>query len=643
MIEIQCGCGAVFTIENEAQAGQVACPSCGVLAADLIAAARQAGIIEPAAPAEPAAEKQEQREGVKIPCTNHPGNQATHNCLNCGKPLCMECVTANGYFCSAACKATVQATEPDAQVDKGLEEVDQKVTQTLAAAGSLWSKIKWPVLIAIVVVIGFGVYQKIWGPKPRVTAKLEVSAQMAAFDARLVAPGRVVVRANDELFLVDLPAGKRVWTQKLSAFAEDPDAIGYRGGLIVGDIQDGRLLLHAGHQLIALDADTGTVKWKHSEPDAYLTKVIPHARGGVLCRVGSRFGLGQAKPRLVNLALADGAEKWAVPVEQGGQVTVVTTADRAVVLRTTMPGYGARSGTQTVTNGPAPRVVMPMEFEEELGDVDLEVDDQPTGEQIRATVQFLALEDGRELGVKTLELDSTPRLVQTGKWITLRTQQTLLAFEAGPEPVWQTKLKNPLVRLAGGGDLLVAKTRSEVIAFDGKSGQEKWTRTWSSDVDVDQVSVSPDGQVYVTIEMSARAAETGESEKFRYAMTGDLGAVDPNRIVTILLQLDPATGQTRWGVKNIGRELVFAGGDLYVFDTFGRINLLSSQGPLTGNYSIRRLAPGDGTDRWAYYHEGDMLTHQVMDGKVFIVALHEAPVGRRDPTATYLLQIIERK
>jgi len=38
---------------------------------------------------------------------------------------------------------------------------------------------------------------------------MTVSAQMGDFHARMVAPGRVLVRANTELFLADLAAGQK--------------------------------------------------------------------------------------------------------------------------------------------------------------------------------------------------------------------------------------------------------------------------------------------------------------------------------------------------------------------------------------------------------------------------------------------------
>src|SRR5262245_38777804 len=128
MITIGCSCGGEFQIPDEESAAELSCPHCGANAAELLAQA------EPAVAEEPPAAEEEAPPAFQIGCTNHADSQATHNCMNCGKPLCMKCVRANGYYCSAECRAAVDAAEPDA-VDAGMasrEAVGEQVEATMA-------------------------------------------------------------------------------------------------------------------------------------------------------------------------------------------------------------------------------------------------------------------------------------------------------------------------------------------------------------------------------------------------------------------------------------------------------------------------------------------------------------------------------
>src|SRR5207249_4809698 len=142
--------------------------------------------------------------GFNIPCPNHPDKLATQNCMNCGKPLCMECVRANGYYCSDACRQTVAAAEPDA-VEAGAEQresIGEQVEQTMAKLGRV---LKWAGMAAVVAGagwIGWLAFQKLTAPKGQVTARMQVVSGTDRFQAKIVPPDDVLVQVNGQLSLL---------------------------------------------------------------------------------------------------------------------------------------------------------------------------------------------------------------------------------------------------------------------------------------------------------------------------------------------------------------------------------------------------------------------------------------------------------
>ena len=110
MIEINCSCGAHFEVINEQVAQRARCPRCGARASDILAQADR-----PAPRRNGALESREPQ--FEVACVHHPDQPATHNCMNCGKPLCMTCVRESGYYCSNECRTAVGSAEPSAVTD----------------------------------------------------------------------------------------------------------------------------------------------------------------------------------------------------------------------------------------------------------------------------------------------------------------------------------------------------------------------------------------------------------------------------------------------------------------------------------------------------------------------------------------------
>lgn len=184
---------------------------------------------------------------IVVPCGNHPDQRATHNCMNCGKPLCMTCVAARGYYCSDECKAAVQAAVPSAPRDPNLDRLDAQLDRGLTAVGSLFRKVIKPVVVVLVLVAGYGAYRLFFGPKGTVTATITITSSVGSFHAEPVGSDAALVRANEELYRLRLRTQTRDWSLNLPQ-DERWNVIGVRGD---------EVHLRSPTTLRRLDAQTG--------------------------------------------------------------------------------------------------------------------------------------------------------------------------------------------------------------------------------------------------------------------------------------------------------------------------------------------------------------------------------------------------
>ncbi len=130
-IKVQCACGAKFSFDVEPVEGQmpegIICPKCGADAtngANAAIAQKLSGATSTQRPsayspppkaklkvsggherptAASSAAAEASASGV-VPCSKHHNNLAEARCTNCDKPICMECMSIFGYFCSIGCR-----------------------------------------------------------------------------------------------------------------------------------------------------------------------------------------------------------------------------------------------------------------------------------------------------------------------------------------------------------------------------------------------------------------------------------------------------------------------------------------------------------------------------------------------------------
>lgn len=657
MIEITCSCGGTFEVLNEQVAKRVRCPRCGALASDLL---------EQAGPAEEAGPTESQEPQFDVSCANHPDVQAKQNCLNCGKPICMTCVRERGYFCSDECRDAVRASEPSMAMDTDRVSADDHKMERVIA--SMVAVTKIVLLVAVVFGvgwIGFAICQSKWGPRPHITSSMEVMSG-APFKTVVLDPPRVLVQAGDELSLVNLSTKETIWKLDLRAIEEpyhrpahastNPefsfDETQFRDPLELTEIKGDNIVLCSQRQLVTASAQTGAVKWKFFQPDGYLSHVV--------ATDDSVFGIvtggynPKAPPRSLAVcwAIDDGAQRWSDTNASPYAAGLITPDNHLLTLalevsRTNSQGESQAELTASGLDVSAFRSAMFRKIQGAMasGNLDLEStpgdDNQPTGPTKNYVLQFHAVASGAADGQSTVALAGYPHLESLTKLTCVVAGREVLAFAGGTEPLWRVTAPGVPQLLADGGDIVAVATKDKILALDANSGKQRWSRDV---VHPQRLSVGPDSAVYAMLSYSHEEYQGSEARKFRIEDISIGGPLDPRAPIPILVRLDPKTGKTAWGVRNIGQEIVFGSNVIYVFDSTTELRLLSNTGLFVGYHSIHCLRPRTGKEVWTYLKAGDLHDHTVKDGKAFLVITEGPALGRReDPHYNYQLCMVERK
>ena len=630
MIDIGCSCGGHFQVLNEEVAKHARCPRCGALASDLIEAAGGAPV------------EDTQPEQFHVPCGLHPDRIATHNCLNCGKPLCMDCVRERGYYCSDECRQAVSAAEPDALTEESrrMTAAADQLERSVQRLGSVLKKVA---LVAVIAGVGYGgflIWQKLTAPKGQVTSSVMSPSLVESFRVKLLEPDLAVVVANDELSLVRLSSGTKQWTVSLPSLEEKvtppkPPVQGeevaastfeYRDALRLAEVCGDHVLAHSGRQIVDFDSKTGAVRWRFFDPKASIGKLVIH-EGGLWCAL-------DYSQRFVNLSLADG--KPTCTYSNQGVVQAVRLGDRvALVAAVSKAQTPSEEEPEELTAGSA----NPIDVRALMAAAQGKPAPPPRAQPADYRVQFVSPSDGRVVSEESLSLPGYPSAEVFGNLLAVTGGQELSVFGGDGKLMWKATLPATPRQVAGGSDLVVATTDQGIVAFDAKSGQQKWTRTG---LKAGNVAVGPDSGVYVTTSLERGETEQGEAKKYRIADVVRGGMGRPLPPFRALVKLDSHTGKTSWGIRNIGEKIFFEGDKVFVVDALEQTNLLANQ-IMVGGHSVRCLSARTGKELWSYVKTGNLYESEVAGGKVFIVISEDPASGRTRTSCNYQLQLVEAK
>jgi len=631
-------------------------------------------------------------------CEIH-GLVVTHHCMQCQKPLCMECVHQNGYYCSAACKKTYQKNLPRSQRSKEGSGVDKMM--------ELCGKFKVPVILLLVAWGAYYVYANFVGCYGKVTLDMPVQSEGKMFHLKMVEPDVVVYQANDELHMAKVSSQQEIWRTDLRPLEEPNmhpkylDDYDYdtprnknklpstemvpskeRDRLKLLDVHKDNVVVASSRQLLVFNAKDGKLKWKYFEQDKHVQASLVHD-SGILTTVSSMFAYAlsftnAARPSTVNFSFADGSQTWSMT--KGGNIygdaeKQIVHNGNLVMLGGSTGGYGGyyayqikvkakprpKSGQDSKSSksskskpkakkGSGKRIddFMAEEGGVPMGTGDLsDMDDDEEYETVideakvpagNYTLDFISLSDGTTAAQKTLNLTTGGHAEKIGDHLYVIAGAELLAYDKGFDPMWQKKLPGFITSLAAGGDTIVAKTSKGVVALDLKTGQQQWVNN-KLPRGVKDLHVAPDGAVYATLELRKADATEGEVADYRKMLISTAGRPFPFSGMFTLVKLDAKTGKTAWGDQFIGSKVFFSENGLYVVDTHEPMNMLSAISTTIPDMSLRCVSTRSGADNWRYIVKGELFYSDVVGKKFFIVYAPEP----QPATGTFHLQYVEHK
>jgi len=579
--------------------------------------------------------------GADVACPQHADQKATASCLNCAKPICPQCIHEFGNFCSSACVNVVKARGPKVRASTKPNEVAEMEEKAERAMDKVMAGIKLigiPLGMVFLAVFGYVIYKTIVKPEAKILASMQFSSDADLFHARIIEPDRFLAQANDELFLATLSSQEKDWTVDLKPLREkgastDADAAlqeKLRFTALVGNY----LFVRNSTQLVNFGVKEGNLRWKLFKPETPFEAVCAH-EGGALCVHRSAGTL-----RLSHYAMADGAEQWAVAA--GGSITEpFAVNNHAVFLR-----RDGDTGAPTVFPRNMSEPKKTLEMISLLGEggsvaVGREPLDEVHVPDGNYTLLFLSLADGKVASQKKLTLAGGGDIRLLGKLVTVTTGSNLMLFEDKAEPRWIAALPSPAEQVRAGGDAVVAKAGQNVVSFNASDGKQRWNYTQEP---TESLAVGTDGGAYISVKVNRDVAMKGEWAKYPRIIVTEHGFAMPGEPILTTLALDPATGNVRWGVKNLGRQIRFANDKVYTFDVVGRLQAIGAQNSIPGAHRVTCFAPKTGKQLWYYRREESDLYHfEIIGNGAFLATSQAVPMFSKRPVLEYDVHIIERK
>ena len=197
-------------------------------------------------------------------CEEHPNARVVGKCVNCGKPVCMECFQARGYLCSEACREAVKSREPATDDTSPVSADEIARLNRRSDAVAFWVFKGGPLVVATLVVLFLGIRFLDRSGKERWVLTVPGSAH---FTATSVSDGTLyVLRDNGFCQAVDVGSGSERWHTRLAGREEDgPDSASYRHSPFADKLlaTNGLVVCYGYDEVTVLDASRGKQLWRH--------------------------------------------------------------------------------------------------------------------------------------------------------------------------------------------------------------------------------------------------------------------------------------------------------------------------------------------------------------------------------------------
>ncbi len=672
-ISIECNCGEKYDTEFEPVNGlapnPIICPNCGTDATESINAALQPPAAPPPRPplrkaepvpetgppplppmprttvappvlAAPAPAAVETVAEVPTHCFRHTDKPVEMLCFVCKKPMCTECMEMYGFVCSPYCRR--QAKE------KGMEIPEYNKQRDVVARKSRTREkfIALGVGVAILALLGGWIWYEFWGSKPHVVRTVDLGQDGASY-CRFIGPNQLLVAGARKITLYDTGAGKARWSTT-SAETREEDYWGGLGGVFVTP-ED--IWLQRGQVLVRLDRQTGTEKGKVAV-EGVINRVtqtesalVAHSPAGLHQTRLTHIDLasGQAKTDVANMLYVEEEERpvmrdWEPGSEEVDKPEPIVAKTDFVaagpnvaqvnvqVVKTNIVSYQAIKDTGQQRADSEMKVSESIAIAEEIltdvarqktGGVRWEDESQYAVTVRRIFVDGVVEWKGEVTGPPSLFASKTVDLLVAGK--------QLVVFNKQNQKLWESKLTYPVAGtfteddLGYGsesvgppclevGDTLYFFDQGVLTAFALKDGQVRWRL---ASVGISQIELDPQGKLYVT-------TTTASPEDIQYTQQVKLD----DRAETVILKVDPTTGQTLWKLEKKGDRFYLSEGFVYFTKISGSglrdfANMVQGKAVL-GNFRIFRIDPRKGKDVWEYHREG-VPEHVAIQGRTIVL------------------------
>jgi hypothetical protein len=206
----------------------------------------------------------------------------------------------------------------------------------------------------------------------------------------------------------------------------------------------------------------------------------------------------------------------------------------------------------------------------------------------------------------TGEVTGPPHLFTSKTLDLLVAGQTLLVFDKSNRKLWESNLTYPVSPVFGlgvgaeqhaapcleAGDALYFFDQGVLTAFERATGNVRWRLT---SVGISKIALDDAGMLYVL-------TTSAGPESIRYSQQVTLS----ERVVPVVLKVDPTSGKILWRVEKIGYDFHVAGPFVYLMKTrVSNVDLLAAtlnqQADLRVHFRLYRIDPATGKTVWEYY------------------------------------------
>jgi len=476
---------------------------------------------------------------------------ASAHCLQCGQPICRECVSAFGYFCGEACRAksksSVNVAERQAfEAEEALYAATARKARTIALAAAA--------LVAVLIVLAILKWRYLAPGRVAWTWRWPPGA--ASVQIVGSTEDTVSVLAGDTLYVLDAAGGRERRRTKLAAHPEGDLELHATADGFVGT--DGRTFLRqdaGGRLLYTLDlgAACDTVVYAPGFPAAWC-----------LYEPDYDFRTGAVTPgRLLGVDLVAGREMWHAEAAPGMFPSRIVAAGTILYL-VENTAYDAAAGQQ------------------------------PAGGNLVA----IEARTGRRLWVSRLSEDLAWGPETAGGLLLMEYKGKFRAVAADGTEAWSVVVPaGDRSRHVVGEGLVFIEGESGTHVYELASGR----RLWSVSVQPDGDLLAADGTRLLLTGAAALAGGGGLPPGLNQAQDtlkdmggGTGGLLKQFMRQRVLMALDRTTGKELWRASNVVGDLfVGKSGVIEVNDT-SRTSAIQMMTGGRGYAIVRQFAAADG-------------------------------------------------